>query len=123
MAREEKEVFDSQNWVPWIGLALVVPAIMVFLIGALGLLSGAETSNAGRVVVGNGPRFGGIVAGSIAGVGALAALMLGLVGLVRGLRRPAPHNGRSVGIAGFTLEIAIIALAILSLALMGVTFL
>jgi hypothetical protein len=123
MAREEKEVFDGQNWVPWIGLALVVPAIIVFLVGVLGLIAGIERTGSRQVLMGSGPGFGGIVAGSMAAIGAFAALMLGLVGLVRGLRRPAPHNGRSVGLAGFTLEIGVISLAIAALALLGVTFL
>jgi len=45
--------------------------------------------------------------------------MLGLVGLIRGLRRPAPKNGRSVGLAGLTFEIGIVIVAVVALAMLG----
>ncbi len=123
MVREEREVFDDQNWVPWIGLALVVPAIIVLLVGVLGLLSGIQKASPGQLAVESSPGLGGVVAGSLAAVGTFSALMLGLVGLVRALRRPAPHNGRSVGIAGFTLEVGLIVLSILLMALLGFMYL
>lgn len=36
----QREHFDSQNWIPWVGLALVLPAVLVLLVGGFGVLFG-----------------------------------------------------------------------------------
>jgi hypothetical protein len=114
MRRTTNEVFDDQNWIPWIGLAMVVPAVIVLLIGVFGIAS-AGGGRLGSVSPGAGSQAVGFAGAAIAAVLAFGSLMLGLVGLVRGLRRSPVHNGRSVGIAGFTMEIAIIVVAALAL--------
>src|SRR5438128_68457 len=109
MARISNEVYDGdQRWVPWIGLALVVPAVLVLLVGVFGLISGTRLTTGGQ---GASTGVVGIVAGGITFVCTVIALMLGLVGLIRGLRRRTPHNGRSVGLAGLTLEFALVVAA------------
>jgi hypothetical protein len=115
MRRTTNEVFDGQNWIPWIGLAMVVPPVIVLLIGVFGITSGGGWRLSGNVSPGAGSRAVSIAGAAIAAVLAFGALMLGLVGLVRGLRRSPVHNGRSVGIAGFTMEIGIILIAALAL--------
>lgn len=121
MARISNEVHDGeQRWVPWVGLALVVPAVLVLLVGVFGMLSGGNWNAAGNVSPGGGSQAVSIGGAAAAGILAAIALMLGLVGLTRGMRRSAPHNGRSVGIAGLTLEVGVIviaAVALLALAL------
>jgi len=120
MAHLSDEVHEGeQRWVPWIGLALVLPAVLVLLIGVFGMLSGRNWGLSGNVSPGGGYQAVSILGGAIAFVCACFALMLGLVGLVRGMRRSAPKNGRSVGIAGLTLEIGIVVVAALALVLLG----
>jgi len=124
MARLSNEVHDGeQRWVPWIGLALVVPAVLVLLIGVFGMMSGRNWTVSGNVSPGGGSQAVSILGGGIAFVCTCFALMLGLVGLVRGMRRSAPHNGRSVGIAGLTLEVALVAVSLVALVLLGFTVL
>lgn len=53
---------------------------------------------------------------------AFVGLMLALVGIVRGVRQPLHHTGRSVGIAGFALELVVLILAIATLAMLGMIF-
>jgi hypothetical protein len=121
MARIQNEVHDGeQRWMPWVGLALVVPAVLVLLVGVFGMLSGSNWSASGNVSPGGGTQAVSIGGAAAAGVLAAVAMMLGLVGLTRGVRRSAPHNGRSVGIAGLTLEVVVVviaAAALLALAL------
>ena len=121
MARIRQEVHDGeQGWVPWMGLALVVPAVLVLLVGIFGLASGANWTASGYVSPGGGSQAVSVVGGGIAAVCACIALMLGLIGLVRGLRRQTPHNGRSVGLAGLTFEIALVAVAAIAMVVVGI---
>jgi hypothetical protein len=124
MAHLSNEVHDGeQRWVPWIGLALVVPAVVVLIIGVFGMLSGRNWDVSGNVSPGGGSQAVSILGAAIAFICTCGALMLGLVGLVRGIRRSAPKNGRSVGLAGLTLEIGLIVVAVIALALLGFTVL
>jgi len=123
MAHITNDVHDGEHWVPWIGLALVVPAVIVLLIGVFGMMSGHNWNLSGNVSPGGGYQAVSILGGAIAFICSIGALMLGLVGLVRGLRRPAPKNGRSVGLAGLTFEIGIVVIAVLALAVLGFTIL
>ena len=124
MARLSNEVHDGeQRYVAWIGLALVVPAVLVLLIGVFGVMSGSNWNVSGNVSPGGGAQAISILGGGIAFVCTCAALMMGLVGLVRGMRRSAPKNGRSVGLAGLTLEVALVVVAVVALVLLGVTVL
>ena len=117
MARIQQEVHDGeQRWVPWIGLALVLPAVFVLLVGVFGLISGTKLAINGP---GASSSVVGVVAAGITFACTIAALMFGLVGLVRGLRRQTPHNGRSVGLAGLTLEIGLVIAATIALVLLG----
>ena len=120
MAHLSNEVHDGeQRWVPWIGLALVLPAVLVLLVGVFGMLSGRNWTVSGNVSPGGGTQAVSIFGGGIAFVCTCFALMLGLVGLVRGMRRSAPHNGRSVGLAGLTVEIGLIVVSAIALLLLG----
>jgi hypothetical protein len=112
----QREHIDSQNWVPWVGLALVLPAVLVLLVGGFGVLFGMARPG------GEGPGSLGITGAATTMALAFVGLMLALVGIVRGIRRPLRHTGRSVGIAGFTLEIAVLALAVVTLVLLGLIF-
>ncbi|MBV9240946.1 MAG: hypothetical protein JO314_02965 [Acidobacteria bacterium] len=120
MARISNNVHDGEHWVPWLGLALVLPAGFVLLVGVFGVLSGTKFTVGG---LGASDGSVGVVAGGVTFALTIAALMLGLVGLVRGLRRQAPHNGRSVGLAGLTLEIGLVGAAAIALVLLGVMIL
>ena len=118
----QREHFDSQNWVPWVGLALVLPAVLVLLVGAFGVYFGLGKAG-GLVANGEGPGSLGLTGAAVTMALALVGLMLALVGIVRGIRRPVHHTGRSVGIAGFTLELGVLAVAIIALVLLGARFL
>ena len=120
MAHLRDEVHDGdQRWVPWVGLALVVPAVLVLLVGVFGMLSGSNWGPSGNVSPGGGTEAVSIAGAAFAGMLAAIALMLGLVGLTRGMRRSAPHNGRSVGIAGLTLEVAVVVVAFVALVVLA----
>ena len=117
MRSENRETIEPQNWVPWLGLALVVPALLimlVFIFAAFPEGRGSNTSNVGRS---SGSDPVNLIAGLVCTVAAVGGLMLASVGIVRGFRRPAPHTGRSVGIAGFSLEIATLVIGIAALVL------
>ena len=117
MRRHEREHFDPQNWVPWVGLALVLPAVLVLLVGGFGVFFGLT-----RAASREGPGSLGITGAAVTMAMAFFGLMLALVGIVRGIRRPVEHTGRSVGIAGFTLEIGVLALAVGTLLMLGTIF-
>jgi hypothetical protein len=112
MPRLEHDVYDGEHWVPWVGLALVVPAVLVVLLGTFGVLSGGSSSGEQEAI--------GLAGAAVTGILACLGLMLGLVGLVRGVRRSAPKTGRSIGIAGVTLEIGVVVIA--AAALVAVAF-
>jgi hypothetical protein len=99
-----------------------MPAVLILLVGAFGVVFNSGRTATGQLIFGAGGS-GGVFGGVMAGIGAFIGLMLVLVGTVRGLRRPAPHNGRSVGIAGFTLEIGVIIIAVAALALLAFSLL
>ena len=120
MRRHEREHFDPQNWVPWVGLALVLPAVLVLLVGGFGVFFGL--TRAGLLYSREGPGSLGITGAAVTMAMAFFGLMLALVGIVRGIRRPVEHTGRSVGIAGFTLEIGILILAVGTLLMLGTIF-
>ena len=120
MPRLEHDVYDGEHWVPWVGLALVVPAVLVLLIGAFGVLSGGDWTANNNVSPGGGHEAISIAGAAVAGILACLGLMVGLVGLVRGVRRAAPKTGRSIGIAGVSLEIGVIVIA--AAALVAVAF-
>jgi hypothetical protein len=92
-----------------VGLALVLPAVLVLLVGVMGLLS--STASSGSIATSQGPGIGGIGGGLIVGIMAFGGLILGMIGLTRGLRRGTPHDGTSHAIAGGVLDISVIVLA------------
>lgn len=112
----QREHFDPQNWVPWLGLALVLPAVLVLLVGGFGVLFGVTRAG------GEGPGSLGITGAATTMALAFVGLMLALVGLVRGIRRPLHHTGRSVGIAGFALEIGVLGLGVVTLVILALIF-
>jgi len=115
---KNRETIEPEHWVPWIGLALVVPALLimvVFIFAALPGHRGVGTGEAPLTQSGDNPIS--VIAGAICIVTAVGGLMLAIVGIVRGFRRPARHTGRSVGIAGFSLEIATLVIGIAALIL------
>src|SRR4051812_46532068 len=124
MKDHKRDVIEPHNWVPWIGLALVVPALLIMIIGFVGALAGSRGPSGGRLVFAD-PSSGSMyaMAALITVIGAVGGLMLAAVGIVRGMRRPAPHNGRSIGIAGFSLEIGVIIIAAAAIAILGFSFL
>jgi hypothetical protein len=122
MKGEKKDVIEPQNWVPWIGLALVVPALVIMLVGFAGAFLGMQRTSTGRMMVSADSGSIGLIAG-VAVTGAVIGIMLAAVGIVRGLRRKAPHTGRSVGIAGFSLEIAVLAIGLAALVILGLAIL
>jgi hypothetical protein len=122
MKGEKKDVIEPQNWVPWIGLALVVPALVIMLVGFAGAFLGMQRTSTGRMMVSADSGSIGLIAG-VAVTGAVIGIMLAAVGIVRGLRRTAPHTGRSVGIAGFSLEIAVLAIGLAALVILGLAIL
>jgi hypothetical protein len=103
-----------------LGLALVIPAVLVLLIGAFGVLSGGDWTANNNVSPGGGQEAISIAGAALAGVLACLGLMLGLVGFVRGVRRGAPRTGRSIGIAGVSVEIGVVVIA--AAALVAVAF-
>jgi hypothetical protein len=117
----QREQIDSQNWVPWVGVALVLPAVLVLLVGGFGVYFGL--GHQGSTTNPNGPGPVGITAAAITMAAAFGALILALVGIVRGIRRPVRHTGRSIGIAGVTFEIGVLIIAVAALIMLGFRFL
>jgi hypothetical protein len=122
MKGHKKDVIEPQNWVPWIGLALVVPALVIMLVGFAGAFLGMQRTSTGRMMVSADSGSISLIAG-VAVTGAVIGIMLAAVGIVRGLRRSAPHTGRSVGIAGFSLEIAVLVIGLAGLVILGLAIL
>src|SRR5947209_4273835 len=108
-----RAVPGGTNWVPWVGLALVLPAVIVLLVGAFGFLS--STATAGSAARSEGPGIMGIGGGLIVAVAAFGGLLLGSIGLVRGFRRQTPRDGTSRAIAGGMLDIGVVVLAVAAL--------
>jgi hypothetical protein len=104
------------NWVPWLGLGLVLPAVIVFLVGISGFLSAAERGTNGHIRLGEGPGIMGIAGAAIVAVAAFTGLMLGVLGLVRAARIKTPRDGTNVGIAGGFMDVTVVVLAVLALA-------
>jgi hypothetical protein len=97
------------NWVPWVGLALVLPAVVVLLVGVFSFVSSSATG--GSVARAEGPGIMGIGGGLIVTMAALLGLALGSIGVVRGFRRQTPRDGTSRAIAGGALDIFVVVLA------------
>ena len=116
MVREDKPVESGSNWVPWVGLALVLPAVIVFLVSIAGFLASTERGPSGRLHIGNSVGATGVGGGLVVAIAAIVGLMLGVLGLVRATRKSLPRDGSNFRIAGGVLEIGVIVLAILGLA-------
>jgi hypothetical protein len=121
MKGENREIIEAQNWVPWLGLALVVPALLIMLVVFFGALN--FEMGAAREPFSRDNTAVGLLTGLFGTIAAVVGLMLAAVGIVRGLRRPAPHTGRSVGIAGFSLEIVTLIVGLAALGVLIVAFL
>jgi len=104
-----RAVLGGTNWVPWVGLALVLPAVLVLLVGVSGFLS--STASSGSVATAEGPGVMGMGGGLFVAIAAFGGLILGLIGLTRGLRRGTPHDGTSHAIAGSILDVGVVILA------------
>jgi hypothetical protein len=117
MRRENRETIEPQNWVPWIGLGLVIPALLIMLVFIFAAFPGGRNVGSGEALRSGGSSSASVLAGLVCIVAAVGGLMLAVVGIVRGFRRPAPHTGRSVGIAGFSLEIATLVVGIAAIVL------
>lgn len=116
MLRHEKQVPVGANWVPWVGLALVLPAVLVFLVAIMGFLASTESAPSGHLRIGDGIGAMGIGGGLVVAVAAVTGLMLGILGVVRASRRRHPRDGTNIGIAGGILDIGVIVLAVVGLA-------
>ena len=123
MKIEKREVIEPQNWVPWIGLALVVPALLIMLVFFFGAFFGLQRAPSGKMFFSSDVGSVHFMAGLAATIGAVGGLMLAAVGIVRGLRRSTPHTGRSVGLAGFSLEIAVLVIGIAALIILALAVL
>ena len=119
MKDHKRDVIEPENWVPWIGLALVVPALLIMLVFFVGGFIGVSGSGSTRLLTSRDYGAAGMMASLFVVAAAVGGLMLASVGLVRGLRRSAPHTGRSVGIAGFSLEIVTLVVGIAALVILG----
>jgi len=91
-----------------------LPAVIVLLVGVIGILTSTATS--GSVARAEGPGIMGIGGALIVAIMASGGLMLGLMGLVRGLRRQTPRDGTSRAIAAGVLDVGVTLLAIIALA-------
>jgi len=111
---EHPAVLGGTNWVPWVGLALVLPAVIVLLVGVAGILTSTATS--GSITRSEGPGIMGIGGGLFVAIMAAGGLTLGLIGLVRGFRRQTPRDGTSRAIAGGVLDVGVVVLAAIALA-------
>ena len=100
----------ATNWMPWVGLALVLPAVLVLLVGTMGVLSSSGPSGS-RGVVSAGSGIMGLGGGLFVALCAFGGLMLGSIGLVRALRRGTPRDGTSQALAGGILDAGVIVLA------------
>jgi len=117
MRRENRETIEPQNWVPWIGLGMVIPALLIMLVFIFATYPAARSAGSVAGLRSAGDGSASVFAGLVCIVAAVGGLMLAVVGIVRGFRRPAPHTGRSVGLAGFSLEIATLVIGIAALVL------
>ena len=104
------------NWMPWVGLMLVLPAVIVFLVGISGLLSSVSRGPSGHIRLGDGPGVMGLGGALVVSIAAFIGLMMGVLGTVRGLRKNSPRDGTNVGLAGSIFDVGVIVLAILALA-------
>jgi hypothetical protein len=116
MFRENKPIHEGPNWVPWVGLGLVLPAVIVFLVSIFGFLASTERGPSGRLHLGESVGASGFGGGLVAAVAAVIGLILGVLGLVRASRRKLPRDGSNLRIAGSVLDIGVIVLAVLGLA-------
>ena len=94
MQRRELEVQGGRDWVPWLGLMMVLPAVIVLMVGAFTYLFSTRRSD---VVANEGSSLG---VGVLLTISVLIGLMLATVGIVRAYRKPARQ---SVGLEGMAL--------------------
>ena len=106
MDRKSIEVQGGRDWVPWLGLLMVLPAVIVLMLGVFTFLLSTKSS---EVVANEGSGLG---AGIMLTISVLIALLLATVGIVRAYRKPARQ---SVGLEGMALEIGVLIIAIVTL--------
>jgi hypothetical protein len=100
------EAHGGRDWVPWLGLSMVLPAVIVLMVGVFTFLFSTRKS---EVVANEGSGLG---AGVLLTISVLIGLMLATVGIVRAYRKPARQ---SVGLEGMALEIGVLVIAIVTL--------
>ena len=113
MDRKNIEVQGGRDWVPWVGLLMVFPAVVVLMVAVFSVL----LSNRQSEIFAN--EGSGLGAGVMLTISVLIGLILATVGLVRAYRKPARQ---SVGLEGMALEIGILVIAIVTLGALIVSF-
>ena len=114
MDRRELDVHGERDWVPWLGLIMVLPSVIVLMIGAFTYLFSTRTS---PVVANEGSSLG---TGILLTISVLIGLLLATVGIVRACRKPARQ---SVGLEGMALEIGIMIIALVTVGALIVSIL
>ena len=107
------EVPGGRDWVPWVGLLMVLPAVIVLMVAVFTFLFSTRHN---ETVANEGSGLG---AGVMLTISVLIGLILATVGLVRAYRKPARQ---SVGLEGMALEIGILVIAIVTLGVLIVSF-
>ena len=79
-------------------------------------LSSVSRGPSGHVRLGDGPGIMGLGGALVVSVAAFIGLMMGVLGVVRGLRKNTPRDGTNVGLAGSIFDVGVIVLAVLALA-------
>jgi hypothetical protein len=103
---KNSEIQGGRDWVPWLGLAMVLPAVIVLMLGVFTFLFSTSSS---EVVANEG---GGLGTGIMLTISVLIGLLLATVGIVRVYRKPARQ---SFGLEGMALEIGVLVIAIVTL--------
>jgi uncharacterized membrane protein YidH (DUF202 family) len=105
----------GRNWVPWVGLAMVAPAVVVIALAAFGFLLTTDAVSPETAAGADSPGISGIAVGLVAIVCSFIALAIGFTGVMRVKRRPSAGDGRSIGATGAFMEIAVVVVALLAL--------
>ena len=113
MDRKNIEVQGGRDWVPWVGLLMVFPAVVVLMVAVFSFLLNTRRS---EIFANEGSGLG---AGVMLTISVLIGLILATVSLVRAYRKPARQ---SVGLEGFALEIGVLVIAVLTLGALIVSF-
>ena len=106
MEQRDLEMQGGRDWVPWLGLLMVLPAVIVLMIAAFTYLFSTRHS---EVVANEGSGLG---TGVLLTLSVLIGLLLATVGIVRAYRKPARQ---SVGLEGLALEIGVLVIALVTL--------